>query len=165
MSKLFPSRKKQAEYKKTAAPSRDNLSDDFPKSHTAYPQSSPSEEEGGYGKDYQENPRNQENQTYPSSSSDSNDWNHHLSSSEAEFFQRAAAGDRSFDESSQKDEAFGNEENSVLRRQDVIDQQTSADQTVGQRAKYNAKIDRFLNNGILIVGVLLIMVLLIAFLA
>lgn len=33
----------------------------------------------------------------------------------------------------------------------------------GQRTKYNAKIDRFLNNGIIIVGVLLIIVLVIAF--
>ncbi|MGX7109305.1 hypothetical protein [Facklamia miroungae] len=36
---------------------------------------------------------------------------------------------------------------------------------IKKRAKYSAKIDRFLNNGILIVGVLLILVLLIAFLA
>lgn len=35
---------------------------------------------------------------------------------------------------------------------------------VEQRAKYNAKVDRFLNNGIIIVGVLLILVLIIAFL-
>lgn len=34
----------------------------------------------------------------------------------------------------------------------------------GQRAKYHAKMDRFLNNGILLVGVLLILVLVIAFL-
>lgn len=33
-----------------------------------------------------------------------------------------------------------------------------------KRARYNAKIDRFLNNGIIITGVLLILVLIIAFL-
>ncbi|MGF3114507.1 hypothetical protein ACQV2R_03880 [Facklamia sp. P12937] len=37
--------------------------------------------------------------------------------------------------------------------------------SIRKRAKYSAKIDRFLNNGIIIVGVLLVLVLLIAFLA
>lgn len=50
-----------------------------------------------------------------------------------------------------------------IRRRDIMND--AAQQFPGQRAKYNAKIDRFLNNGILIVGVLLVLVLLIAFLA
>ena len=38
-------------------------------------------------------------------------------------------------------------------------------QSSGRRARYSARIDRFLNNGIIIVGVLLLLVMLIAFLA
>lgn len=41
---------------------------------------------------------------------------------------------------------------------------TSQNNAIPRRAKYNARIDRFLNNGIIIVGVLLIIVLVIAFL-
>ncbi|MCW6660253.1 hypothetical protein NHG25_07145 [Aerococcaceae bacterium NML191292] len=37
-------------------------------------------------------------------------------------------------------------------------------EVVGQRAKYSAKLDRFLNNGMIITGVLLLVVLAIAFL-
>lgn len=38
------------------------------------------------------------------------------------------------------------------------------EEAIGRRAKYSAKLDKFLNNGIIIVGILLLMVLLIAFL-
>ena len=38
------------------------------------------------------------------------------------------------------------------------------DETLGRRAKYSAKVDNFLNNGIIISGILLLAVLLIAFL-
>lgn len=41
--------------------------------------------------------------------------------------------------------------------------QESLEELQGQRSRYNARIDRFLNNGIIIVGVLLIIVLVIAF--
>lgn len=41
--------------------------------------------------------------------------------------------------------------------------QESPEELQGQRSRYNARIDRFLNNGIIIVGVLLIIVLVIAF--
>lgn len=42
--------------------------------------------------------------------------------------------------------------------------QADMEESLGRRAKYSAKLDKFLNNGIIIVGILLVMVLLIAFL-
>lgn len=51
-------------------------------------------------------------------------------------------------------------ESRSLRREGA---QESSAELKGQRSRYNARIDRFLNNGIIIVGVLLIIVLVIAF--
>lgn len=48
--------------------------------------------------------------------------------------------------------------------QDELPTEDDGDQPIGQRARYHAGIDRFLNNGILICAVLLIAVLLVAFL-
>lgn len=44
------------------------------------------------------------------------------------------------------------------------DTEADSEKDYGRRAKYSAKLDRFLTNGIIVVGVLLIVVLLIAFL-
>lgn len=45
---------------------------------------------------------------------------------------------------------------------DYYNNEDKADAFVGQRARYSARIDRFLNNGIIITGVLLLVVLAIA---
>ncbi|MBG9979654.1 hypothetical protein HZY91_02020 [Facklamia sp. DSM 111018] len=55
-------------------------------------------------------------------------------------------------------------DDSILADPASIEQEAS-EQAPQRRAKYSAKIDHFLNNGIIIVGALLVMVLLIAFLA
>lgn len=51
------------------------------------------------------------------------------------------------------------------RHSNGLDEGMSGDynEAKGQRTRYNARIDRFLNNGIIIIGVLLIIVLVIAF--
>ncbi|XJS09923.1 hypothetical protein ACF3NG_07175 [Aerococcaceae bacterium WGS1372] len=51
-------------------------------------------------------------------------------------------------------------ESSLIRQEVPFD---APSEVRGQRSRYNARIDRFLNNGIIIVGVLLIIVLVIAF--
>lgn len=59
----------------------------------------------------------------------------------------------------QEDSIEETEEYSLSSRSNSLDKATSGP----MRAKYNAKMDRFLNNGIIITGVLLIIVLVIAF--
>ncbi|MDO4432655.1 MAG: hypothetical protein Q4B80_04980 [Aerococcaceae bacterium] len=72
-------------------------------------------------------------------------------------------------------EYVGEETEALAEKTEILSEETNimseetqmADVKAGslpQRAKYHARIDRFLTNGIMIVGVLLIGVLLIAFL-
>ena len=74
-----------------------------------------------------------------------------------------------YDESDNSRPVILNGDERDLHSYTVKNENTKSDQMndlepVHQRAKYSAKIDRFLNNGIMIVGVLLIAVILIAFL-
>lgn len=59
----------------------------------------------------------------------------------------------------------GDEMRDPILEDSISDEQEDSDPSPQRRAKYSAKIDHFLNNGIIIVGALLVMVLLIAFLA